>query len=698
MLRSTVSIALAAVALGTTTVAAAPAGAQDAAGLTFRDTRPLTLRPEALSGAAGQLTVCNGGATTATKLRAAASGFGFQDAAGDDVADAAVVGRPVLRRSSLAPGACLRVRLGADAPPDLASGSYTGAVTVSSAGQGVARRELTIAGPAATVVAPQAVVDTVKIKVTHHWGPLNFLFGSGDHGADVPLSAPQPGRTLRLAGHCRKGDRTPSDACPTVGVVAHNDETGQLALAGPLGRAKDGVAVLPVRLHGAGAIGDYTGSLDPGHTYDDNTSIKVVVSVTQWWPWALLALLLGGALVLWPQWFTRRTRPAGKVRDHATGLARRYDDALNAFHAGGRFTQIIGPAPGNVEAYAAGIVAALRSYLGGMVFLDTSTDTYKAIDRSLRNADDDIACLARPDQLRASLDDLATTLGDLLRWLGERRFSDHEPAVATAAAKVLAAQELRVGAACRLKADADAQVATLDSWKDLAERLLRCQLWWREMAVRAALKERAGGLGEEDTDRHTVAGARLAQAKADLLKAADAGAIADRGIRKRLAGVYDELGYLGGRYGVEEPPADGAFVELRDFWAADEAPVYIKNMLSMPSVPKVVTTLERLVGRATAVDRTAATPAVVAPSRRWLGDVLCIALALIVAILGAMVGIVGNKNFGTLSDWATVVLIGTAAQGVVSGIIPTVNAALQDRFGSVLVAAAAESEPVPAPA
>lgn len=693
MRRSALSIAFAAMAFG---VAAAPAGAQDAAGLTFRDARPLTLAsPAAVRDLTEQLTVCNGGAQTATKLRAAAGGFGFQGPDGKDHADVAVVGAPVIRHTSLRPGSCMRVTLGGpDGTPDLASGSYTGEVTVSSAGQGVARRELTITGPADRTAAPQAVVDTVKIRVTHRWGPLNGLLGRDDHDAEVPLHAAEPGRTLRIAGSCRKGDAAPSEQCPTIGVVAHNAKTGQMSLAGPLGRAKDGVAVLPVHLHGAGAIGDYTGSLDPGHTFADGDAIKVVVSVTQWWPWALLALLIGCALVLWPQWFTRRTRPAGKVRDRANGLARRYDEALRAFHGDGakqRFPEITGPAPDDVRTYAAGIVTALDSYLSGMVFLDTSTETYKAIEESLSTADDDIACLQRPDKLLASLDDLGTTLRDLLQWLGDRRFSDDEPAVATAAAKVLAEQTLRVGSACKLMAAADAQVATLDAWKALAEQLLRCQLWWRVMAGKAALNATHGGMEIEDARRHVDAGARLAQAKADLLKAKDPGEIEDRGIRKRLDRVYDELGYLGGRYGFTEPPADGAFVELDEYWARAGAPAYVKNMLSMPSVPQVVATIERLVDGATAVARTSAQPAVIARSRRWLGDVLCIALALIVAILGAMVGIVGDKNFGTPSDWATVILIGTAAQGVVTGIIPTINSALQDRFGSVLVAAAEES-------
>jgi hypothetical protein len=691
MQRSALSVAFVAAALA---AAAAPAGAQDQAGLAFRDARPLTLAPEALgtSAAADQLTVCNGGAEAATKLRASAGGFGFKDGDGDALADDAVLSAPVIRHTTLAPGSCMRVRLATTGATALGSGSFTGTVAVSSAGQGVAHRELTLTGPPDVAVAPKAVVDTVKVKITHWAGPLHFLFGD-DHDVGVPLQGPPPGKDLKLAGACQDGDATPSTSCPAIGVAAHDDETGQFSLGGPAGEEDHGVVALPVHLHGAARVGDYTGTIDPGQTFEDDDAIKVVVSVTQAWPWALLALLIGCALAIGPQWWTRRTRPASKVRDRAGGLAERYAEAVQEFHGAEepkRFPEIRGPSAACVEEYAGGVVVALDRYLRSMVFLDTSTDTYKAIETSLKTADDDIDCLQTPTELLASLGLLRKDLADLLRWLADHQFCEREPALAREAAKVLADQDLQVGAALKLKAGADTAVATLAAWRELAERLLRSQLWWRAMAIHAALRPMAGGMDDEDAKRHVALGARLAQTKAELLKVEDAGELEALGVKARLEKLYDELGYLGGRYGVEEPDVDGLFIELRDYWAEMGPPPSMKAMLMLPLPRQAITSVVALISGADAPVHRPARPAVVAKSWRWVGDAVCIALALVVALLSAMVAIVSGKNFGTLSDWLTVALIGTAAQGIVSGVIPAINGALQDRFGSVLVA---EAEP-----
>lgn len=56
--------------------------------------------------------------------------------------------------------------------------------------------------------------------------------------------------------------------------------------------------------------------------------------------------------------------------------------------------------------------------------------------------------------------------------------------------------------------------------------------------------------------------------------------------------------------------------------------------------------------------------------------------------LPATAAIVNDKNFGSAKDYLTVIFLGTAAQAAVTLVIPVINSAMGDRFGTSVAARA----------
>lgn len=659
--------------------------AGQATSLTFRDDRPLTVASADLAApaTAARLKVCNTGSRPLTGVHAAAEGFGFTSG-GKPVADGAELAPAKLRATGgrLAPGVCRSVALApATGAPRLDPGSYQGVVTVVAPRAGLVRRSLTVTGTAAAAprtVVPESVTSTVKIKVVHNgFSPLGG--GHADQTRYVTLKAPPAGSALQIAGHCTDPPSRPSPLCPAIGVVAHDEDTAQLSIGGPTPKPSNGVVRLPVLIQGAGVVGDYQGTIDPGATGRPDDAIAVTVSVTDAWWCALIALLLGCLVALLPQLVARRWNPKSKVKGEAEGLIRCYRSAVESFRAAGppSFPQILAPTEDEVTAYADEIKAAVDTYMKSMVFLDMSTPTFAEIQASIANARSDAACWHGPGGMHGALNQLQAALDDLQDWLGSHDFAPKGPAVCRTAARVLAARKLEIGEAGKVKADADKACALVADWRKLATRVLVLQLWWRAIAQTPAT------LRGKDAERFLKAAARIIQCKRELVRAADAAAIAELGVKARVTAVYEDLAYLGGRLDVGEPSPDADPGVLDGQWGAlgiAESDARWLRQERGATVP----TVAAIVGAASAVERAPARVASVGRTWRILGDVFCIVLAILVAIVGSMLTLVSGKNFGSAGDYLTVIVVGAAAQATISSLVPKFNTFLSDLLGAPL--------------
>jgi hypothetical protein len=696
----------------------ATASARDTtSGLTFRDTRPIvvTLDDIAAGVPGNRLKVCNAGTRVAKRLRLTRTGFGFTHN-GVPLSDGAILRHARLVRSvngrdlvahQLTSGNCAEIAVDVRFHAELDTGNYTGEVVVSSVGGGLARRSVTITGPPDLTVPAEGVADTTEIKVVHKSGPFHFLVA--DHGkrATVPLLAPPRGKQLDIPATCGEGAAKPSALCPGIGAVLHRNTSAEVVLGGHPPDAVGGVVRLPVRLIGAHDVGDYQGAIHPSGDVGDGHPIKTVVQVTDAWWWALIALLFGVGLVMGPQLWMRRYKPKSVLMDRAGALLGEYSRAKLAFRGErqpANFPDIDPPEGGDVAVYAEDVRAATRTLVKSTVFVDRGSDSYKQVDLSLDIAERDIEGWRDPDELLRALTALKDELDSVQGWLRARRFVKESPAATRKAADVLARRRLKIGEVRKVVADADVTTVLLHDWCALAQRVMRLQLWWRKIAV-ALLAEEAGQATGADPRpgpstapaivAHADLGRRLARLKRELREARDSATLRELRDRPALAEIEAALEVDGGRLELPVPADDASHENMSGRWEPFQLTPELRRELSMGSADDLggedpqPLTADELVGKATPFARKPARSVSLDRSWRWLGDVLAIALAIVVALITAMAVIVSDKNFGSAKDYLTVIFIGTAAQAAATAIIPVINSALVDRFGTTVVTKAA---------
>lgn len=611
--------------------------------------------------------------------------FGFTDG-GRAEADGAVLQHTRLVRHGqtahrLKAGDCAKLAVVVRYHAEIDTGPFTGQVVVTSADAGIARRNVTISGPPDVTVPAQSVTDMAEVKVVHKSGPFHFLVP--DHGKDttIALQAPPAGKRLDVPDTCGAGAAKPSRACPPLGALMHSRTSTQVVLAGHAPDAVGGVVRLPVRLLKADDVGEYTGTIHPSGDPADDHPIKTVVKVTDAWWWALIALLIGAALVMVPQLWMRRYKQKSLLRARANALLGGYSRAKIAFRGDGRianFPDIDPPEGGDVAVYAEDVREAIGNLLRSMVFVDARSEAYRQVDTSLVTAEEDITCWGDPNGLLRALTTLDTQVDDTQDWLRRRRFTNQSPDVARRAATLLARRRLKIGEAQTVMAQADSAAVLLHEWRQLACRVLRLQLWWRRIALKRG----------EDTyarfDDLAALGRRIARYKRALREVPDAAALhalRDDGTLEELHAALEELG---GPLGISQPREEAGAGSMEQLWRrfgfADE----VRDELAMrrPEDEATVSTGDELIDRATAQAFRPATSVRLQRSWRWVADVFCIVLAILVALVTAMAAIVNDKNFGSAKDYLTVIFIGTAAQVAVSAVIPVINSALGDRFGT----------------
>jgi hypothetical protein len=700
----------------------ATASARDtASGLTFRDTRPIVVSLDDIAaGVPGnRLKVCNAGTRVAERLRLTRTGFGFTHD-GVPLSDGAILQHARLVRSvngrdlvahRLTSGNCAEIAVDVRFHAELDTGSYTGEVVVSSVGGGLARRSVTIIGPPDLTVPAEGVADTTEIKVVHKSGPFHFLVA--DHGkqATVPLLAPPRGKQLDIPATCGEGAAKPSALCPGIGAVLHGSTSAEVVLGGHPPDAVGGVVRLPVRLLGTHDVGDYEGAIHPSGDRGDGHPIKTVVQVTDAWWWALIALLFGAGLVMGPQLWIRRYKPKSVLMDRAAALLGKYSRAKLAFRGErqpANFPDIDPPEGGDVAVYAEDVRAATRTLLKSTVFVDRGSDGYKQVDLSLDIAERDIEGWRDPDELLRALTALKGELDSVQGWLRARRFVKESPAATRKAADVLARRRLKIGEVRKVVDDADVTTVLLHDWCALAQRVMRLQLWWRKIAVALLAEEarrpaRADPRPDASIVAHADLGRRLARLKRELREARDSATLRELRSRPELAEIEATLEVDGGRLGIPAPTEDESHENMSGSWEPFQLTPELRRELSMGSADDLggddpqPLTADELVGKATPFARTPARSVSLDRSWRWLGDVLAIGLAIVVALITAMAAIVNDKNFGSAKDYLTVIFIGTAAQAAATAIIPVINSALVDRFGTTVATKAAPARAAGAP-
>jgi hypothetical protein len=669
---------LIALAVALSAVAPTPAVAQgDEQGIAFRDERGLRLTwPEARTGAVSQ--VCNLGADVARDLDVAATGFGFAVTrtgakAAAPVADDRVVtamfepGPDVVENGSglarLAVGKCWNVRVARRQPQRVDTADYKGLLTVVARGDGIARRRVTLAGPKGpeAVTPAKAAAETLTLKGERGHPIKADTFLRGD---DVLLLKANSAAAVRPAAKCQEdGDE---DSCPLLGHLYNGSRVASVWVAGPATDHGDDPTEVPIRVTGATVVGDYAGALDLASTpAKDDDDIKVSLAMTDWWPWAVLALLVGAAVAFLPQFYWRRVRPRDALEKRVVAVKTGYDD--------------VGPhgmRPPPEGERGAGLCTAIGKYVDSTLFFDTSSDAFKALDASITEAEKDVAYFNEPDGLKKSLDACSAALAKLVAML-PRFGAPVRPSIVAAVAGLIKARTLKAGESVTLAGKADAAAALLDRWRELADDVLRFEAWWRAIAHSTA----ATPFSPDEHKRWHATGVALAESRRELGDVKSAGDLERLDIEAEMRHTYEVLASLGAPRQVWKPSGDAEPARLDlgivnlDAGVTGHAVSYAGPAL----------TVEKAVADAKEPKSREAEPVVLGDSTRRALDAVVVAVTVVVAVIAGLAAFYFGEIWGTLTDYLTVIAAGTAAQALLLVIVDLVGKLLPPAAPELIV-------------
>ncbi len=410
--------------LGLTGTAAA---AEFESGIVFQGRQLIVLE----SGKAAQsraVVLCDASDHTVTGIHWDVGGFHFTDgekAVGDNTVVSLSPTQP-----QLAPGDCESVTVTVAAEPEIDPGPFVGELVVTSAGSGVARLEVSVAGPASPIVPTKGAAETIELTATR-----KLPFGSGSVSIDgdsaLALKAPPSGKSLEVP---KKG--------AFIGNLVNAGDIASVYVTGePVKHEEEGVWLLPIEVRGAANTGVYEGVLTPTSSNSETQTVKAKVTVTVWWVWAVVAVLLGTGLVVGPTVWIRRYRVKGKLDDRRQSLVNSYAAAGKVFHQQfPKFAGIEAPEEADVNKYSAAVETAINAYAESTWYFDTTSDAYAKLVKSLDTAEADVECLAgegEEESLGKVLTDLEGTLEGLAAQLRKYLPIERQPAIALAAGAFL---------------------------------------------------------------------------------------------------------------------------------------------------------------------------------------------------------------------------------------------------------------------
>jgi hypothetical protein len=723
--------------------ATAPFATASHTGLAFQDVRPLRIAwDEAQRGVA--VGICNGWRAAARHVSAHATDFRFKKK-DQDVPDDAVISVGFKNEPTSGAASKPSLRGGTAAKPDtLQSGrcgtasvkmtgtadakTYTGVLTVTSAGgAGLARRSVIIAAPKvkkSKKVKPEGAVDTETFDAHRdHPFPVGATLVDGrlalkappkHTGLEVPSRCPDRRRlqhleqreqdlrtesllgmtvtraALEAAAKERKAEQaTRRSLCPLVGHLFNRTQVAAVFVDGPPKNSGDGLTFLPIRLDKASKIGDYEGSLDlastPSNPKDD---VKVKVTVTEKWGWAVGALLLGAVLSLVSQYVLRRVWPRRQLRGRCRAFDEDYAGAKTRFDqhvAGGGASEGPGqdaagattdasaadltafqtPASREIAHYVNDVKDGIKRYSRSVVWFDDQSGAYKQIDASIDQVEADIACWNDGTQLAQSLTGLNGALTELLNLVNQEWPMPRKPRLAERAAAVLKGRQLKVGEATEVAAQAAAETKLVNDWTTRARALKRLYIWWGQLSKRIDKPE--------DVELLHRAASALNEATQELLDVGQAADFKELRTTRSMHAAYDLLAVLGATYGWL-PATDEKLesVGQRDTeYLRHHHPIAATLFTTdrrWPRGPSVAALVQQAASRSGVPAR----PALLARALPPIAAALVIVFSVAVGVAGGLAAFYFGKTWGTLEDYITVIVLGASAQLLVQGVADTV--------------------------
>ena len=361
-------------------VAAAPTADEPAPNVVFEDEHALKLRWQQLEQPV-QIRLCNIGDANAEKVTAALVGFDFKvDDVAQPVARVLTLTAPQTEPPDQQPtfaipsGECAALTLtqGAQEPD---GGDYSGVILVRRPGA-VARRDVTITGPAAHATKPAAAADEVNLQARR-----------GDPFFDDTIGLKSP-RSIPLA--ITGGDRLRVPAQGTmIGLLQNGDHRATVTANGAPYTNAQGVRVLPIIIDAPRDIGTYSGTVDLGAGSEDSVPVKLKVEASDTWCWALLAVFVGIALSALATWLLQHTLPRIGLNHRRRNLLDNYKNAKKDFDSNYEDAKFKDYRldEGKINAYGDKVKQSIKRYASDNILFDRTSDNYKKLVRDLQTAE-----------------------------------------------------------------------------------------------------------------------------------------------------------------------------------------------------------------------------------------------------------------------------------------------------------------------
>jgi hypothetical protein len=525
-LASVILIALCLLALASLFGGAEPAGAQNTSGVTFQSGAPLSLSMARLVHGM-QVKVCNGSARRISRFSVIPTDFRFTRN-GRAAAPASVVAVRRLR-GAIPAGACAAVSIHIRSPKTIDAGEYTGTLLLVGAGGGSARLTMTVMNVKETAAKPDAATEPATLSITSP-SPVS---GGGDTML-LLKSATEGESKLAIGEGCDPAAPT-EQACPFIGNLYRGSQIVRVRV---IGQSKpnlaSGVQEVPVRLHSSDhPVGDFAGTVTlPG----SSPPIKVKLTAKDAWWCAVIALLVGVLVTLAIQLWNGRWQPKDALLERARALPARYGDSSGA----GEPTITVSKK--GLRAYRKAVQRSIEQYASSVVEFDTTSAAYKAIDASLKLAEEDAVVLTSKSGLARAIGTLEREAIATTNSLHAKEVMD-VPEILRLAAEMRKRVPLQVGEATKRANQADELLPTLVEWHKLASRLLANVVWMQALASNARLATRRSTL--------TRIGVDLWTSRQRLFEATRPSEIAAVGSSKTLARAFERIAYLAAETGLQ---------------------------------------------------------------------------------------------------------------------------------------------------
>ena len=636
--------------------------------LVLRDPVPRTISYERLKEGRQRVVVCNDGARVMRRVRVKFQHFGLRQEGAllhaRDALQATHVPEQVAR------GRCASLRIALRPHVTLAQRAYAGTLVISSSA-GMRRLPLTLVGSdpngAVPVIPAAGRSATISLRIEH-----DAFGGGGDtvvSAGTLPVRVTEPGRRPAIP---------PPGA--SIGLLTLGTRHVVISVAPgerPTQEKDDSdVWLVPVQASGGEDTGVYRGTVNLAAAGGAAVDVPVELTVSDPVIWPLLVVVVGALVAFAAQLWLGNWRMRFRLWSRRRRIPDRYRDAAVVYGTPPAHSDVMPPDDTEVRGYVKDVKRETANVFWWFAFVDTRSDGFQGLLRSLRGAERDAACIgteAAGSHLKRRLEDLRKETELLLSEVRANIGGARPPGPAKHAVALLRGDGLRVGSALELTKAIDAHIDYMRRWRELVEEALRWESWWLSLTAVSVKPPKKGGMSCGQRRRLLHLGTQLRQAEYGLFEAEDAAALTACRAESGLRRVGDRLTFLRTHHllagASDPPPAQPPKKLLKTAGAAYAWPdlgggADDDGGLSLAAVTASVDAGAE-VEPARSVD--------VISGVRVLVDLFVVGFSIVVGVLFVLGQQYFGKVFGSTEDYLGAFVAGALSQLLVSGLVKTLG-------------------------